>query len=228
MQNHMMQVLGMVGMEPPGIAPSEVGARRLEFLRAVAEPSPDDVLSGTRRARYTAGRLADTGGADGRLVPDYAEEEGVDQSRDTETLAEVVLRVDNPRWSGTRFRLRAGKALSERRKGVVVRFRPTDAAVAGNELWLGVDGPNDVRLGLFGGAGAPFTLSGSPQAPDLSPYAHVLLDLFEGGDDLSVGGDEAEEAWRILTPVLEAWAAGRVPMEEYAAGSNGAWSQSPT
>src|SRR5204862_4399996 len=95
----------------------------------------------SRRARYTAGQLAD-----GREVPSYADEEGVDPDRFTETFAEVVLELDSPRWSGTPFVLRAGKALARRRKLLRLRFRD------GAELEIGIEGPEEVVLRLSGAA----------------------------------------------------------------------------
>lgn len=236
-QNHMLQVLAMVAMEPAAID-DEHDLRDAKFaaLRSVRELRPDEVATRTRRARYTAGRLADTGGADGGEVPDYAEEEGVDPGRGTETYADLFLEIDTPRWSGTRFRLRTGKALAERRKGVVVRFRAGRSGQASStpgdppasELWIGLDGPDDIRLGLIGwSAGAPepgwvpLALAGEPPEATLPPYARVLLDFLSGGSTLSVRGDMAEEAWRVVTPVLAAWAGGTPPLLEYPAGSAG-------
>jgi glucose-6-phosphate 1-dehydrogenase len=247
MQNHMMQVFCMVAMQRPDggddgsremFPAHELRQRKLELLRAVRELSVDDVVRTSRRARYTAGRLADSGGADGRQVPDYAAEAGVNPDRNTETFAEVVLAVDNERWSGTRFRLRAGKALAARRKGILVRLRSepplpfqggtaADDSTYGDRLWIGVDGPNDLSLSLKalspqGSPGlAPLTLTGRQPESSLSPYAHVLLNLLQGRSNLSVGSEGAEQAWRILTPVRQAWDRNLVPMEEYPAGSEG-------
>ena len=191
------------------------------------------------RSRCGTGSTANRGGADGRAVPDYVDEDGVDPDRATETFAEVVLEVANPRWVGTRFRLRAGKALAERRKGILVRFRPlidlpagTSTTIDAHELsrdalWIGIDGPNDISLRVVGltpdapQSLTPMTLAGPQPDSELSPYAHVLLNLLQGRSNLSVGGEEAEQAWRILTPVREAWDQGLVPMEEYPAGSTG-------
>lgn len=234
-QNHMLQLLCLVTMEPPtGQGERELRDRKVEALRSVRPLTPVEVESRTRRARYTAGRLAATGGADGRQVPDYAKEDGVDPRRGTETFAELVLELENERWAGTRFLLRAGKALARRRKGIVVRFRRAagafvDGDLTGGvaELWIGVDGPTDLALRLTGAAGgsppgiAPLTLRGEPPRSDLPAYAHVILDVLRGGSTLSIRGDEAEAAWRVVTPVMEAWADGRVPLEEYAAGSTG-------
>ena len=106
-----------------------------------------------------------------------------------------------------------------------IALRPRRAAA--NELWIGIDGPEDLRLELTGehagclGRPAPLELTAPPPPSDLPPYARVLLDVLDGDGALSVRGDEAEEAWRIMDPVLEAWADDRVPLEEYPAGSDG-------
>jgi glucose-6-phosphate 1-dehydrogenase len=98
LQNHMLQVLSLVAMEPPcQLNERELRDAKVAALRAVRPLTEDDVATRTRRACYTAGRLADTGGADGREVPDYANEDGVDASRSTETYTEVLLELDNPR-----------------------------------------------------------------------------------------------------------------------------------
>lgn len=236
MQNHMLQVLTLVALEPPaGPGEKELRDRKVEVLRSVRPLTAEDVVSRTRRARYTAGRLSGTGGATARDVPDYAAEDGVDPARGTETFAEVTLELDSPRWAGTSFVLRAGKALTARRKGVVVRFRPVArppfaadfAQPAANELWIGIDGPEDITLHLTGAAAgppshlAPLILASPPPASDLPAYSRVLLDILSGGSTLSVRGDEAEQSWRVVSPVLQAWADGLVPLEEYPAGSTG-------
>jgi glucose-6-phosphate 1-dehydrogenase len=228
LQNHALQVLSLVAMETPaGFGQRELRDRKLEALRSIHALDDEQMTSRTRRARYTAGRV------DERVVPAYAEEDGVDASRSTETFAELVLELDSERWAGTRFVLRAGKALGRRRKGVLVRFRPPaqlpfeGAEPPGNELWIGIDGPEDLRLELTGSTPAPsprsspLTLAAPPPASELPPYARVLQDVLEGDGLLSVRGDEAEEAWRIMDPVLRAWADDRVPLEEYPAGSDG-------
>jgi glucose-6-phosphate 1-dehydrogenase len=234
-QNHMLQILSLVAMEPPtSVDGSELYERKVEVLRSLRPRTPEDAASRTRRARYSAGRLGDSGGATGEDVPGYAEEDGVDPPRGTETFAEIVLELDDARWSGTRFLLRAGKAMAARRKGVRIRFRPRARSPFGpsyeqpvNDLWVGIDGPNDIKLQLGGAAAGPPTqpvkISMSAAAPhsELPAYGRVLLDILSGGRELSVGGDEAEEAWRVVTPVIEAWNEGLVPLEEYPAGSDG-------
>ena len=214
MQNHMLQVLCVLAMEPPA-GPGERALRdaKIAALRAARLPGPDEAAGCMRRARYGAGRIGDS------PVPAYADEEGVEPDRGTETFAEVVLELDAPRWRGTRFVLRAGKALAARRKEAVVRFRATEPDRAPSCLRIGIDGPFDVAVQLTGLA--PMTLTGPPPASDVPPYGHVLLDLLDGGSTLSVRGDGAEEAWRVVEPVLAAWREQRVPLEEYPAGSDG-------
>lgn len=210
MQNHILQVLCVLAMEPPaGPGERELRDAKVAALRAARAPDPER----TRRARYGAGRIGD------RAVPAYADEEGVDPERATETFVEVVLELDTPRWRGTPFVLRAGKALRTRRKEAVVRFRASKPEGPSGCLRIGVDDPHDVVLRLNGVA--PMTLTGPPPSSDLPPYGNVLLDLLDGGSTLSVRGDEAEEAWRVVEPVLAAWSEDRVPLVEYPAGSDG-------
>lgn len=218
MQNHILQLLSLVTMEMPGkLEGTALHDAKLAALRSVRPLTDDQVVSRTRRARYSAGRLAESGGADGAAVPDYAEEEGVDPERETETFAEVELELES--WPETRFHLRAGKALATRRKGIVIHFRPATASkLPANELWIGIDGPDGISF-----KGSPDLGTASDEMADaaLPPYANVLLDILSGDSTLSVGGHEAQQAWRVVTPVLDAWADGLVPLEEYPAGSNG-------
>jgi glucose-6-phosphate 1-dehydrogenase len=234
MQNHMLQILSLVAMEPPlTLRDPDLRDRRVEALRTVCTPARDEIATLTRRARYTSGRLAGTGGAADRDVPDYAAEEGVDPDRRTETFAEVTLGLDSWRWAGTKFTLRAGKAMARRRKGVIIHFHPVphlpfDAPIpSANELRIGLDGPDNLTLHLTGSTPGPppqlmpLVLEAVLPAADLRAYSQVLLDVLRGESALSIRGDEAEEAWRIMTPVLEAWANDLVPLEEYQAGSAG-------
>jgi glucose-6-phosphate 1-dehydrogenase len=116
-----------------------------------------------------------------------------------------------------------------------VRFRPVTnppfgndtVPPAANEVHIGLDGPEDIVLRLTGNAAGftsalvPLTLSAPPIASALPAYSRVLLEILSGGNTLSVRGDEAEESWRVFTPILQAWANGLVPLEEYPAGSDG-------
>jgi len=203
MQNHLLQVMVLAAMEPPaGEAEQDVHEAKLALLRRVREPSVVDMPSRTSRARYGAGALVDSDVPGGRRVPGYAQADGVEPGRGVETYAEVVLEIDAPRWAGVPFVLRTGKAMGAARKGVAVHFRPNAAS---RPLWIELDGPG-----------------GSIEAPgELSAYQEVLADFLTGGSRASISAEEAVEAWRIFEPVLRAWAAGAVPLLDYAAGSSG-------
>ena len=220
MQNHMLQVLTLVAMELPARqTEGDLHAAKLELLRSVRVLSAAEVPVRTRRARYTAGTLSGTGATGGRTVPGYTDEDGVDPARGTETYAEVLLELDTPRWTGTRFVLRTGKALGTPRKGVALHFRtaapacdPRDAErVAADRLWIELDAPEETRQ-----PGIQVAAPGERAA-----YGQVLTDLLSGRSRLSVSGEEAEQAWRIVDPVLQAWAEDAVPLLEYPAGAAG-------
>jgi glucose-6-phosphate 1-dehydrogenase len=107
-QNHLLQLLCLVAMEPPiSLGERDLRDRKVDVLRSVRPLQADDVAARTRRAGYRG----------------YVDEDGVTPEHATETFAEVVLELDNWRWSGTRFRLRTGKALGKDPKEIVVRFR---------------------------------------------------------------------------------------------------------
>jgi glucose-6-phosphate 1-dehydrogenase len=106
-------------------------------------------------------------------------------------------------------------------------FGSATAQPARNQLRIGLDGPYDLTLALTGTVSgppaqlAPLRLTGHLAEPDLPTYSRVLMDVLSGDSTLSIRGDEAEQAWRILTPVMRAWTEDRVPLLEYPAGSAG-------
>jgi glucose-6-phosphate 1-dehydrogenase len=227
-QNHLLQLLCLVAMEPPVSAGErDLRDRKVDVLRSVRPLGDADIRGRTRRARYAAGRIGD------RAVASYADEPGVDPSHRTETFAELELEIDSWRWTGTRFKLRTGKALGRDRWEVAVNFRPVphlpfEEAVdpMPNVLRFGLD-PETISLELTGrGPGhtfrlSPLTLHARLDPPALPVYASVLLDILSANPALSIRGDEAEESWRIVEPVVAAWSQDLVPLEEYPAGSDG-------
>ncbi|MGH3019469.1 MAG: glucose-6-phosphate dehydrogenase [Gaiellaceae bacterium] len=225
LQNHMLQVLALIAMELPATATErDLRDRKIDALRTIQPLDRAKIPSRTRRARYSAGGLAEPPEGSGETVPAYAAEDGVDPRRKTETFAEVLLELEGERWAGTPFLLRAGKALGRRRKMAVLRFAGDAAGNPAGELRIGLDGPEEITLNLTGGAPEslrPLALTAPPPASDLPAYARVLLDILAGGSTLSVRGDEAEQAWRVVTPVLKAWSESLVPLDEYPAGSAG-------
>jgi len=228
-QNHLLQLLCLLAMEPPlNLGERALRDRKVDVLRAVRRMTDDDVRRLTVRARYTAGE------ADGMAVAAYADEAGIDPGRGTETFAAVTLHIDSWRWAGVPFTLRSGKALEADRHEVRVRFRPVPHLAFGdqdedpepNVLRLQVN-PDQLSLEVsLNGAGDPFQLERSDMsvalAPqDLSAYARLLVDVFEGDPILSIRADETEEAWRIIEPILDGWTRDVTPLVEYPAGSTG-------
>jgi glucose-6-phosphate 1-dehydrogenase len=227
LQNHLLQLLCLVAMEPPtSLDARDLRDRKVDVLRSVRPLSDDDVVRHTRRARYTSGTI------DGVAVPAYVDEDGVDPTHRTETFAEMELRLDNWRWHETTFRLRTGKALGRNRKEVAVHFRPVPHLPRGMH---GDPRPNVLRFGLdpegvvveLSAVGprahtlVPLTLAAELEPAELPAYGRLLLDVFNREPALSIRRDEAEESWRVVTPVLDAWAKDLVPLEDYAAGSDG-------
>jgi glucose-6-phosphate 1-dehydrogenase len=227
-QNHLLQLLCLVAMEPPiSLGERDLRDRKVDVLRSVRPLEEDRLAAHTRRARYRAGRSGD------RDIPAYVDEEGVTPEHGTETFAEIELELESWRWSGARFRLRTGKAMGENRKEVVVRFKAvphlpfeSSAQVSSNLLRFGLE-PEGLTLELTGtGPGVestlvPLTLNAEVEPPELPAYGRILLDVLSGNSALSIRADEAEEAWRLLTPVLDGWSRDLVPLEEYDAGSSG-------
>lgn len=226
-QSHLLLVLALLAMDAP--ATMDAVEVRSEMARALRSTQlyHGSALEAGRRARYTAGT------ADGRAIPSYAEEAGVDAARETETLAELTVEVGTNRWAGVPFTLRSGKALGVARKEIVVRFKPLRHLPSG--LHGGRDGET-LRIGLNPGelslsvpalgVDGPYTMgqvfldATLPSSPVL-PYGEVLNGILRGDPLLSVRGDVAERCWEIVEPVLAAWRAGEVPLEDYDAGSDG-------
>lgn len=233
-QSHLLQILALLTMEAPfTLAAAEFRDRKADVLRATRLwGTPAD---SSLRARYTAGTL------DGRELPSYADEPGVDPGRETETLAEIILAVDTWRWAGVPFRLRSGKAVGDSRKEAVITFKRPPRVPDG---LTGCDQPDRLRIGFgpdhlaldfnINGPGDPFeldpvTLDAEFGAGGLPPYGEVLRGVFEDDPTLSVRADTAEQCWRIVEPVTTAWhpdpASGTpsddVPLREYPAGTAG-------
>jgi glucose-6-phosphate 1-dehydrogenase len=226
-QNHLLQLLCLTAMEPPiSLGDRDLRDRKVDVLRSVRPLSLDEAVRRTRRARYTAGRIGD------RAVPAYVDEDGVDPAHRTETFAEIRLELDSWRWAGTTFRLRTGKALGRDRKEIAVRFRPVPhlpfehrGQARPNVLRFGLE-PENVTLELNGTGGQPDSLAPLDLTASLAPaalpaYGRLLLDVLHNNSALSIRADEAELSWQVVTPVLDAWAKDLVPLEEYAAGSDG-------
>ncbi len=227
LQSHLLQVLALFSMESIAtLNAQELQDQKAQALRAMRLWG-GSVKRSSHRARYTAGTVGS------EKVPDYAKEDGVDPKRMTETLAQVTLAIENSRWAGVPFTLRSGKALGVARKQITATFRPVNHLPKG---FAGSAGADQLLIDLKPGAlsltltmnaeGDPLdleqkTLTTTLALPRMQPYGEVLAEILDGSQLLTVRGDGAEECWRIMEPVIKAWAADKVPMESYAAGSGG-------
>lgn len=226
-QSHLLQVLSVLAMEPPSsIAAANLRDGKGLVLRAT-HIWDDDPTAFSKRARYSAGTV------EGRSLPSYADEPSVDPDLKTETLAEVTLAIDTWRWAGVPFILRSGKALAGRRREIIVTFKQVPHLPTG---LTGLDEPTIIRIFLapdemalelnINGPGDPRALERVSLHAAFGPgqllaYGEVLAGILDADPSLSVRGDTAEECWRIVAPVLEAWSRNEVPLEEYPAGSVG-------
>jgi glucose-6-phosphate 1-dehydrogenase len=228
-QNHLLQLLCITAMEAPiDLHRRNLRDRKIDVLRAIRRLDAEEVQNRTVRARYRAGRIGD------RDVPSYVDEEGVNPERRTETFAQITLEIDNLRWAGVPFMLRTGKALAGKRGEIAVHFKPVPHLPfqkAGdphpNVLHVQVR-PERVALNVnINGPHDPFDLeqvelsAGFDPQEFFSTYERIFLDLLEGDTTLFVRDDEAEEAWRVVEPILQAWEQEHVPLLEYPAGSDG-------
>jgi glucose-6-phosphate 1-dehydrogenase len=235
-QNHMMQLLALLTMEPPtSFDADRVRDEKLKVLEAIVPPAPEDVPKMAVRAQYGPGVVG------GKRVPGYLEEEGVDPNSRTETYAALCLHVSNWRWAGVPFYLRTGKRLARKLTEIVVTLKPVphvafqssgSVGVQPNQVILTVQPDEGVSVSL--GAKIPGArmrirpvmmefrygtsfLSESPEA-----YERLILDAMRGDATLFTRGDEIEALWGIIDPILAAWHEDTTsPIPQYPAGSAG-------
>ncbi|RJF89425.1 glucose-6-phosphate dehydrogenase [Oleomonas cavernae] len=233
-QNHLLQLLCLVAMEPP--ASLDADAVRDEKLKVLRALKPIDELNAgqlTVRGQYRAG--ASRGGA----VPGYLEELGSTDSA-TETFVAVKAEVANWRWASVPFYLRTGKRLASRVSEIVIGFRPVPHSMfmpaagpvspnrlvvrlqpdEGVKLWLMIKdpGPGGIRLSLVP-LDMSFAEAFNVRNPDA--YERLLLDVVRGNQTLFMRRDEVEAAWRWVDPILEAWRATSERPKPYTAGTWG-------
>jgi glucose-6-phosphate 1-dehydrogenase len=234
-QNHMLQLLTLVCMEPPAsFEANKVRDEKVKVLQAIEPPTPEQVAQMTVRARYTAGM------AGGEEATGYLQEEGVPEDSDTETYAALKLEVHNWRWAGVPIFLRTGKRLARKVTEIAVQLKPVphmaftskgSVGVQPNQLILTVQPNEGVSLSL--GAKIPgasmrirpvnmeflYGTSFMSQSPEA--YERLILDTMRGDATLFARNDEVEAAWTIVDPILEAWQSQRGPIPQYEPGSPG-------
>lgn len=233
-QNHLLQLLCMVAMEPPAALQADaVRDEKLKVLRSLKPVRGDEVAQLTVRGQYRAGASS------GAAVPGYLDELGKPDSR-TETFVAVKAEVDNWRWAGVPFYLRTGKRLAERVSEIVIAFKHIphsifdDSAgpVMGNKLVLRLQPDEGVKLWIMikdpGPGGlrlqhVPLDMSFAEEFGVHQPeaYERLLMDVVRGNQTLFMRRDEVEAAWAWIDPILAAWEAGRDTPKAYTAGSWG-------
>jgi glucose-6-phosphate 1-dehydrogenase len=234
LQNHMLQVLALIAMEPAArFASRELRDEKAKVLRAIPELEGERLRAAVR-AQYTAGWI------DGEPVPGYREEEGVPAESTTETYAALRLEVQNWRWGRTPFYLRTGKRLPRRTTEVAVQFRtpphlalPAEmrGSLEANLLVVRIQPDEGATLRLLNkvpgtglevrpvGMDFAYGTAFTREIPEA--YERLLLDCLLGDATLFTRWDEVERAWEIVDPLLAAWGRGAAPMAEYPAGTWG-------
>src|SRR5215218_2715649 len=234
-QNHMLQLLTLVCMEPPAsFEADKVRDEKVKVLQAITPPTPEEVRRDTVRAQYVAGVEG------GEEVVGYLQEDGVPEDSRTETYAALRLEVHNWRWAGVPIFLRTGKHLARKVTEIAVQLKPVphlafqshgSVGVKPNQLVLTMQPNEGVSLSL--GAKIPGSsmrirpvnmeflygsafMSQSPEA-----YERLILDAMRGEATLFTRSDEVIAQWSIIDPMLKAWAQDAQPLHTYVSGSGG-------
>ncbi len=231
-QNHALQLLTMVAMEPPSRNDANaIRDEKLKVLRSLKPFTAESVARDVVRGQYRAGN------AGGKPVPGYLDEVKVPPGSQTETFVALRTEVQNWRWAGVPFYLRTGKRLPARDAQIVINFRPTP-----HSIFPGPDRANKLVIKLQPEDGLELHLQaakGSSQSETLAPvfldldfdkafpsdriggYERLLMDAIAGRLNLFVRSDEQEQAWRWVEPILDAWKNDSTGPRPYAAGTWG-------
>ncbi|WOI44058.1 glucose-6-phosphate dehydrogenase [Acidovorax sp. BLS4] len=238
-QNHALQLLCAIGMEPPINAHADaIRDEKLKVLRSLVPWTPATLARDVVRGQYTAGSLS------GERVKGYADEDGVAPGSRTETFVALRTEIANWRWAGVPFYVRTGKRLASHEAHIAINFRPTPHPIyrspmgAANRLVIHLQPRDGVALHLFA-AGQEKRGTRVSEAQALAPvhldldfeqrfgtervgaYERLLLDVIGGRLNLFVRADEQEAAWRWVEPIMQAWRDSDDGPRPYSAGSWG-------
>ena len=239
-QNHALQLLCAIGMEPPINAHADaIRDEKLKVLRALKPWTVETLQQHVVRGQYSAGSI------NGVAVPGYRQEAGVAPHSQTETFVALRAEIANWRWAGVPFYIRTGKRLAARDARIVINFRPTPHAIfstpagAVNRLVINLQPKDGLELHLLAQGGDKRNQSREKNTMQLAPvqldldfdkrfgsqrvgaYERLLLDVIEGRLNLFVRSDEQEEAWRWVEPILDHWRHAAHEPRPYAAGTWG-------
>jgi len=235
LQNHLLQLLSLVAMEPPATFEADaLRDEKLKVLRAIAPPTFQDVASDVVRGEYDRGWVA------GKPVKAYREEKEVDPQSETETYVAARFDIDDWRWSGVPFYLRTGKRLAKRATEIAIQFRDVPHRLFANtatdpqpNLLVMRIQPDEGMLLRFNskvpGLGLEirpvtmdFTYGAAFSADTPDAYETLVLDATLGDQSLFTRADEVEAAWTLVSPMHNAWLDMPAPeFPNYAAGTWG-------
>lgn len=233
-QNHLLQVLALIAMEPPAeFNADDVRNEKLKVLKALHLDRNN--ANGLVRGQYGPGKVG------GVVVNGYVQEAGVAPDSTTETYLAMKLNVDNWRWAGVPFYIRSGKRLSRRVTEIAIQFRmpprmlfseATRHEIEPNVLVMTIQPDEGISL-KFGakrpGSGEQvqpvvmnFNYGESFNIPAPDAYERLILDCVLGDSTLFTRADEVEAAWQLISPIVEGWKAGANSfIEQYRSGSAG-------
>jgi glucose-6-phosphate 1-dehydrogenase len=236
-QNHLMQLLSLVAMEPPiAFNGRWVRDEKVKVLEAVRPLSTEDVWISTARGQYGPGVV------DGRPVPGYRQEKDVSPNSSTETYVALKMFIDAWRWADVPFYMRTGKRLRKRSTEIAIQFKKAPhplfrdflegASLAPNLLTMRIQPDEGISLMFHTKVpGSPlkirpmtmdFTYGATDLAEAPTAYETLLLDAMQGDNTLFARSDEVETAWRLVDSILSAWAELPPPaFPNYAAGTEG-------
>ena len=232
-QNHLLQLLCLTAMEPPvAFEADAVRAEKVKVLQSIHPFSEETIDEWAVRGQYGPGVV------EGKKVPGYREEEKVAANSSTATYAAVKFAIDNWRWAGVPFYVRSGKRLAERISEIAIEFKRVPHPLFGKAV--GTLNPNVLRLRIQPDEGVslkfdakipgtvlqvqsvymdfPYSKLG---APIQGGYERLLLDVTHGDQTLFTRGDEVEQAWRVVTPILSAWE--KKPPADFPNYASGTW-----
>jgi glucose-6-phosphate 1-dehydrogenase len=237
-QNHALQLLCAIAMEPPINAHADaIRDEKLKVLRALKRWTPETLGQHIIRGQYSAGSIF------GHPMPGYRDEPGVNPQSSTETFVALRTEIANWRWAGVPFYIRTGKRMAAQEAHIDINFRPTpheifkSPASHANKLTIHLQPKDGLELHLLaqGQSKRGQSASGATLSPvhlDLDfdkrfgsqrvgAYERLLLDVLDGRLNLFVRSDEQEEAWRWVEPILQHWSSDPTGPRPYAAGTWG-------
>lgn len=218
-QNHLLQLLCIIAMEPPiNFEADEVRDRKVDVLKALRKIEPDKIDSISARGQYSSGWI------EGKEVLGYREEKDVDPNSNTETYAALKFYVDNWRWQGVPFYLRTGKRLFKSASLITIQFREIPHNMfhreegitpKQNRLIISIQPDMGIRLQLqsktpglemsLNTVDMVFDYSGKTRSDSPEAYETLLLDIISGDQTLFMRADQVEAAWEHIMPVLDFW-----------------------